>query len=588
MMRLIAAGVLAIALAGPQAFADDGSGDRTDPMDLRVKHPPLFAPTHLMMRPQAPAKPVAGPPIAVGAGSTTASKVATGADASIGYRALPSDFRDIEERVIFKVNVGYGLDSGGVSGDPLRSGFDPSAITDPDGNALQEQRQYILGDAILGTRGILMPSLHTYFLSQYQIDTDGANRFASLNNVFDERNGRALLVYSGYAEINDLDNPESLLGKVFLRAGRQFRYGATTFITNFDGVTAGYDSAGVEVSGFFGQRVSLFFGDDPGLLGGGGIKLRLKDLADIPVDLAVDYLYFDGGGPADDTIDVGDANLARQYIELSARAKISGWRAFFRTRLADNGDLRLDENGEAEGLQLGRVGLQLRKAVGKNFVFLGDLEHRFEGEAAYDFLNPAANDVLDIAESLGIGIDPQQATRVSLRGSYALDRLTELYGFIRANLAGGNDVSGFNRSWQELGAAFSRRFARKLWATAQYKLRLTDLDDDANGVGAGQEFTDTSGTGVSTFHELAADARYSLGYRNMTVGASAYYRVYNTQSPYAEVENDGRGGARFDIDRWFGKYLRAKLAGEVAQASPAFAPELGTLFSLRAILEAIF
>jgi hypothetical protein len=574
---LVASGQFALAQPGVDVGVDD------PPPDLRVKGPPVIAPTRLMMRPQPAAPPVAGPAIAAGADT-----VATDASIDTGYKPLPSDFRDIEERVIFKVNVGYGLDSGPTSGDPLRSGFNPAdeGVLDPDGNPLNEQRQYILGDAILGTRGVLMPSLHTYFLSQYSIAADGASRFASLNNVYDERDGRALLVHAGYAEINDLDDPESLLGKVFVRAGRQFRYGTAQFITNFDGITAGYDSSGFEVSGFFGRRVSLFFGDDPGLLGGAGVKLRLKDLANIPIDLAVDYLFFDGGGPADDDIDIGDAELARQYVELSARGKFSGWRTYFRARLADNGDLRVDENGDPEGMQLARLGLELRKAVGRNFVVVGDVEHRFEGEAAYDFLNPAANDVLDIAERLGIGIDPQEATRLSLRASYMMSRLTELYGFVRANLASGVETSGFNRSWQELGAALSHRFARKLWATAQYKLRLTDLDDEANA--PGEEFTDTSGTGVTQFHEVAGDARYSLGYRNMTVGAGAYYRVYNVQSPYAEVTNDGRGGARFDVDRWFSKYVRVKLAGELAQPSPAFAPELGTLFSFRAILEAIF
>jgi hypothetical protein len=237
-------------------------------------------------------------------------------------------------------------------------------------------------------------------------------------------------------------------------------------------------------------------------------------------------------------------------------------------------------------MQLARLGLEVRKAIGKNFVFVGDIEQRFKGEAVYDFLNPAANDVLDIAETLGIGLDEQEATRISVRGSYMLSRMTEIYGFVRANLASGIENSGFNRSWQELGAALSHRLGRKLWTTLQYKLRSTDLDDEANAVGA--EFTDTAGTGVSTFHEVAGDARYSLGYRNMTVGVGLYYRVYNFQSPYAEVTDDGRGGARFDVDRWFTKYLRVKLAGEAAQPSPAIAPELGTLFSFRAILEALF
>lgn len=586
-MRIAAAAIAAVVLAAPAAFA------QSQPPDLRVKAPPVSTPSHLMMRAQPAAPAVAGPAIAVG---TDAASVASGADVAVdasssaSYSPIPTDIRDIEERVIFKLNVGYGLDSGPTSGDPLRSGFVPDDITDPNGNALTDQRQYLLGDAVLGTRGVLLASLHTYFLSQYSIDADGASQFASLNNVYDQRDGRALLVRSGYAEINDLQNPDSLLGKVYLRAGRQFRYGTAMFITNFDGITAGYDTPAFEVNGFFGRRVSLFFDDDPGLLGGAGVRVRLKDLVDVDVDLALDYLFFDGGGPSDDEIadqlDEDGVDLARQYIELSARTKVAGWRLSGRARLADNGDLRADEMGNAPGLKLGRLGVEARKAFGRNFVLLAEVEQRFEDEVAYDFLMPAENDVLDIAERLGIGLEPEEATRISVRGSYMMSRITELYGFIRANLASGIENSGFNRSWQELGAAVSHRVGRRIFTTAQYKLRLTDLDDAGNDVGA--EFTDTSGSGVSEFHELAADARYSLGYRKASVGASVYYRVYNIQSPYAEVSDDGRGGARLDADYWFSKYLRAKLAGEAAQPSPAIAPELGTLFSIRAILEATF
>ena len=586
MKRAIAITLLALAGeaaaqsdSAPASDSDSASASGTVLADLRLKSPPVATPNRLLMRPAPPAPAVAGPAIAAGADAAADATIDT------GFKVVPTDIRDLQERVIFKVNVGYGLDSAPASGDPLRSGFVPDDITDPDGNALAEQRQYLLGDAILGTRGILMPSLHTYFLSQYSLDADGASQFASLNNVYDQRDGRALLVHSAYAEIDDLEDDESILGRLFLRAGRQFRYGSTMFIANFDGVSGGYDSPGFEATGFFGQRVSLFFGDDPGLLGGGGIKVRLKDLVNVPVDLSADYLYFDGGGPADETLDDG-TDFSRQYLELAARTNLAGWRFYGRARLADNGVLRADEMGQEPGFKLGRLGLEGRKAFGKSFVLIADVEQRFEDEVAYDFLMPNPTDVLDIAERLGIGLDPQQATRVSARGSYMVTRASELYAFVRANLASGVEESGFNRSWQEAGAAVSHRVGRKIFATAQYKLRLTDLDDDANQVG--DEFTNTAGTGVGEFHELAADARYSLGYRTMTVGAGAYYRVYDVQSPYAVVSDDGRGGARFDVDYWFSEALRAKFAGEVAQPSPAFAPELDTIFSIRALLEAIF
>jgi hypothetical protein len=569
---------LALALAGPAA---------AEPVpDLRLKAPPAPTPSNLMMR--AAAGVTTAPAIPAAAPAAAPAVAAAEATVDTSFRILPNDIRDLEERVIFKVNVGYGLDSAATSGDIGKNGFDPEAVTDPNGNAFADQRQYLLGDAVLGTRGILLPSMHTYFLSRYLLDADGASQYAALNNVYDERGGQALLVSAAYAEIDDLEDDESILGRLYLRAGRQFRYGATTFITNFDGVSAGYDAPNVEVNGFVGQRVSLFFGDEPGILGGGGVKIRGEDLIGFPLDVALDYMFYDGGGDVAEDIDgdgVADLNLTRQYFELSSRANLAGYRLYLRGRVVDNGDL-----GTEDGFALGRAGLQLRKAFGRKLVVIGDVEQRFAAEASYDYINPAPTDVLDIAQTVGIGLDPpEDATRVSLKASYTPIHSLELYGFARANAVAEGDTgttSGFERSWQELGAAIGHRLDRALWTTLQYKVRVTDLDDAANLADA--DFDNTAGTGVSEFHEIAGETRYSLGYRKLTAAIGAYYRVYNVQSPYAEVTDDGRGGARVDADYWFSRNLRAKVAGEIAQASPAFAPELDTLLSVRALMEALF
>ena len=122
--------------------------------------------------------------------------------------------------------------------------------------------------------------------------------------------------------------------------------------------------------------------------------------------------------------------------------------------------------------------------------------------------------------------------------------------------------------------------------TGQYKLRLTGLDDEAND--AGSAFDDTSGTGVTSFHELAADLRYALRAKKLNLAAGGYFRVYNLQSPYAEVEQDGRGGLRAELDYGLFKHARFKLAAEGAQPSPTFATELGTLISIRGLMEVLF
>jgi hypothetical protein len=482
--------------------------------------------------------------------------------AAVGYTAVPTSWRDVQERVIFKLNVGYGLDSGAASGGFGKNGIDPSQVTDAQGNAFTEQRQYLLGDAVLGSRGVLLPSLNTYFLSRFSFDTEGASAFAAMNNVYDSRDGRALLISAGYAEIEHYGDEGTALHKLFVRAGRQYRYGTARFITNFDGVTAGYDDDGYEVSGFVGQRVSLFFDDDREVLGGLGLKLRGKELANVPVDVAVDYLSVGGD---------------QQFVEANARGKVAQADLSLSVRGVDVGD----------GFGLGRAGVRARRAIGRRLYVVAEAERIFEGEVAYDFVSPVGGDVINVSDEVRLGLEPRRdATRLTATVMAMLTRDIEAYGFARQNLAADDSTSAFETSWTELGGAVRAALGPKTRVGGQYKLRARSLDDGANDMGT--DFFDTSGTGVTAFHELSGEARYSVGYRKATAAAGAYVRIYDIQSPYAEVSTDARSGARFDVDYWLNKTSRVKAAGEIAQPSPTFANEIGTLMSVRLLLETVF
>ncbi len=566
MRRLSWCAAAAVALIPTAASAESPAE-----VDLRVRAEPAAEVSGLGMRRDVASITTSALPMAANVIVPVAAETSASASASAdtGYKAIPSSWRDVQERVIFKVNVGFGLDSAPTSGDFHKSGFRPDDLV-IDGENFVDSRQYLLGDAVLGSRGVLLPSLNTYFLSRYHYDTEGAAGFTGLHNVYDGRDGQDIDVHAAYAEIDGYGEEGTLVNKLFLRAGRQFRLGGARYVSNFDGVTAGYDGDGVAVSGFFGQRVALYFEeDDPGTVMGAGVKIDGKDMFDVPVDAAIDYFNFDG---------------ERQYIELSGRYVLEGpgTRLYLKTRLSDNGDI-----AEESGLGLGRISLRVRHPIGHKYYVTADVEQIFAREAAYDFLSPVGADVVNVGEQVGLGFEPpQDALRFSARVMAILTKDLEAFGFLRANIASDDSVSSFDNSYQEVGLAVQALLGRNARVGGQYKLRATSLNDSAQG--AGSLFEDTTGAGAEKFHELSAEFRYSMGYRKMTAAAGAYLRAYDFATPYATSTGDARAGGRVDVDYWLKKTARFKVAGEMAQSSPTFASDLGTVTSVRLIAETVF
>lgn len=584
-VRRALAPALAVALA-PALVALAGARAAASPearlgraADLKVRRLPAPAPAHLGMRralatraASAAAATTAADPAADADADPDADIGASGAEAQLSgtYRPIPHGWRDVQERVVFHMNVGVGIATGDTSGDIDRDGTLPGDVTDPRGNGFRGSRQYVLGDAVLGTRGVLMPSLETYFLSRFKLDMDGATRFSALNDVYDTRGGRALLVSAGYAELDGLGKTDSALSHFYVRAGRQFRYGAATYVANFDGLTAGYRDPRVDVSGFVGRRVSLYFGDDPGVLAGAGAVLHGKEMVHVPVDVALDYLGFGGG-------DIGDT---RHFVEATARTQLpAATRLTLRARYIDTGD------GDPG---LGHLAAEVRTSLWRQrLVAVASVEQRFARELSYDFLGAAPTDVVAAPTQLGIALEPPgDSTLTGVRADLRLTPAVELYGFARANLAEQDSATSLTQtSWAEAGAAAGWS-GGPLTASAQVKIRAHQLDGDANQAGSG--FDNTAGSGEEGFREVAGEARYRLGQVHSSLAVGGYVRVYDVRTPYAEVDSDGRGGARVDADYWFNQKTRVKLAGEVAQPSPSFAAEIGTLSSVRLIMEAAF
>lgn len=544
------------------------------PAELEIKSSPAVRSLHMRVAAAARAGGDA-------AGTSGGAAAAPAAGARRPARPSGSLTRALEERLVFRMNLGYGLDAGEPSGERGLSGVSPADVLDGDGNPFAGTRQYALGDLALGTSGLLLPSMSLYFASAFHFDMAGASSFSSFANPYDIAGGRDFLVRAGYAQLDGIGK-SGPLARLRVRAGRQFRYGSARFLTSFDGLTLGYEARGYEVSGFAGRRVSLYFERHRDLLGGAGMKLVGNELVGVPVDVALDYLRLGAGG--------SDGKSARQYIELSSRAKLGPATMHLRGRINDNG---LSEQG-AQGMGLGRLGARVRYPLGRRVVVVADAERTFAREVVYDLAAPASVDVVRVADELGLALgSPGNATLAGARVSARLSSTLELYAFGAANLvpdpadpeasAGAN---GFNRPYVELGGALQLWPAPNLELTGQYKLRDPSLDAGARSITG--SFADSSGSGIDRMQEMSAELRFRLARSRSSAALSGYARVYDLSGPYVQITNDMRAGARFDIDYWMSKAARIDLAGEVAQPSPTFAPDLGTLVSVRAIMEVVF
>ncbi len=553
-----------------QVLADE---QRQAPVNLRVRQiqNPDLSSLH-MRRVAAQPSPTASKNASAPGAAATTEKAAVRKSA-LDYKPIPTEGRDIRERVLFKTNIGYGLDVSRLSGDVAKTGIAPGDVVDGQGNKFAEARQYLLGDAIVGTRGVLMPSLNSYFLARYSFNA-GGDEFTALNTVYDAQDAQKVLIRSAYAELEGLGGPEGgVLDSVYVRAGRQYRFGSNRYIANFDGVTAAYDHRVAEVSGFFGQRVSLYFDDDPGILAGGSLKLRGQALFNYPIDLNVDYLRFDSGGD----------EAARQVVETNARWHVAtNTRVYVRGRYLDDG---LDTDRSAG---IGRVGAQIRQSIGRDLLFVVDAEKNFAREFAFDYVGSSPIDVVNVGQDIGLAIGrPQNSTLVGARANYQITPTVEGYGFYRNRLVKNQEeADAFARPFQEIGLATSALFGNRLTATAQYKYRLHSLEDAANAPGS--DFGDTAGTGVKKMHEISGEARYNFGKKKADFAVGAYGRIYDIETPYAFLDNDGRGGGRFEVGYWATSFVRLRAAGEVAQPSQSLAADIDTLVSLRFLMEASF
>ena len=602
---LLAAAVLmapALASGDPSSTPAAAAAPDASAPDLRLHRSPTKLHMRVRLQDRVPVttaaatKPAGDP----AAGTTPLAKGANGdGELSTTYHPIPVDRRDLQERVIFKVNAGYQLDSAPASGATLRGG----AALPP---GFSNTRNWILGDAVLGTRDVLLPSLNGYFLASYQFDTSDTLATRTATIVPGDATGERVAIKAGYAEYGTEDKNGN---KFWLRAGRQTRQDGGAMFAYFDGATIGYRDSGFAVSAFGGERVALYINIPTGTTFGGTFALDFKKLKNVPLKIGIDYqglsinsdINAQSFAQSDTSITQNATAQLRQLIAATANIDL-GKRAHLdlKLRVVDSGanvgvPLGIAGVGvpaSSGGFQFGRASARLRVSASNDVMVVADVQQRGGGDLAYDLATPTAVDVVEIARQSGLGVglyQPVDATTLGAQIDWRHGN-RELLAFGRLQLTEGTVVTADQEGYAEAGAAIAGSPIPNTWITGQYTYRnyfLNSVDTSARSLMA-QTFGDTSTAGLSQLHELALDGwwRSHSKEHQLRLGGGVFYRVYDLVTPYVSTDSDARGGGRADVRLSLTRDLHLQLAGEIAQSSPTLQREIGTMASVRLALEA--
>lgn len=469
----------------------------------------------------------------------------------------------LSDRIVFRANIGFGLDGGQPSGKPLASG---ASLTDD----YEQLRIYGFGDAVIGTRGLVASSLSSYLASHFRFDQKDDLKTFSTPSLYDSRGVDTLLIRSAYVDVDDfLDEP--WMRPVYLRAGRQYHYGPA--IIHFDGLVAGYRTRAISASVYAGQRVSMYGFDNSQLTGNGAIagvdaKVDLTTLSKVPLVLSAGALTFDG----------------RQHYSAGAAAK---WH--------EDTHILARVRGTEGGL--GRESLILRTRLSAVTTVSAELSHLTGDGWAYDLLSfEPTHGPTDPRRYLNLGpVRPRVMASVRA-GTVFFDNIDAL---VRAGAAidtAPEDLpkSSFDQSYAEVGAALEVRVRRTLRIGASVLGRRTSRDDvpaPPDMAGADPLPLGTGVFGERSFYEGGLVLGFSSGPKQLTARAEVYGRAYDFDPIWPGIEPkgiDGRFGGRFSVEAWAGDRLRLFGEYDVAVLPDQRAPELRGAKSLRVLAEARF
>ncbi len=549
-------------------------GETVPPPDLTVRQMPSPIPTSLGMRLQpAPPQPPATPPPAVGTRPRGEALQQARREA-----IAPGD--RLEDKVIFRFNLGFGLDAG------QRAQGVPPLVGGELGREYDVLRAYGFGDMVAGTRGLMMSSLSTYFAAEFRLDQNlpqagtGTGAVPSVYAKTDDN--EEMLIRHGYAEVEGFFE-RKWLKPLTLRAGRQFKYSVT--VSHFDGVTWSYETKPVTVSTWGGQRVSLYHLDtalnqSAPEIGGGNLRVDLFELKRFPLVGTYDWLRF-------------------QDVDHSSYGLAFRWGPDLLIR----GTLRtLDGHAARETLAMW---WRYSEVTTVNV----EIDNRSEDDWMYDLMAPRPVDRRgDPRSYLDIGpVLPR--LQLAVRGGTVLLRNLDILLRGAAAIEHADDdplgepVDGpFTPSYLEAGTALEVRLRRNLRLGASFTARryrrsaavLVEEAMEDPGETIPDPLPEVLGNqiGERSFYESGLGVDYTAGARRFNASAELYSRAYNRQTQYEETVIEGNfdvhSGGRFAVEGWARSRLRMKAEYDVSLGALEMAPELRGVKMLRVLMEATF
>jgi hypothetical protein len=597
----VAAIVGALATAGVLGAAAPAGAAPTLPLTLSHAPPPH----HLRMRPRAATKPPAALASAAAPGATTAPAPSSGSSAgspggppsaSGGRRTgpipaapaplSPSDptdrsdqlagLRDLREPVSFSMTVGYQVDGARPSG---KASFDAPVQEGRDYSAL---RSYGFGELFLSTRGVVADSLASYFSLRFDAANpetfhtadQGDVRVAPPIATWFERD--TFEVRTGWAELKDFLPRRLGLKKLRLRAGNQYIYGP--WVMHIDGALLAYDGDVVSATTYAGGRHPDYTTDLTNVgyaVAGASLRINLRELAALPITITGETLTVASSA-------AGQPDTAHRQLEVD-------WQP--RRDLTVLGQLRtLDDKLANE-----RIQLRARYHEVSNLAF--EVIRRFDTDWEWDPTLVANDDPTAPRRYLDLGpVLPQVVA--SLRGGTLIAENVDLVA--RTTVAAdqtpdGTPKSSFSAAYVEVGGAVEVRLRREVAVGASVLNRQTmrqDIEPITDVRLVAQPLPPSAATGETSFTELGARARLSLGARRFSTTVELYGRSTHYAKVYVDPTNpiptsDVRGGGRVSVDAWINQRLRLTASYDLSSALE-LEPEITAYKSVRLTMTGMY
>jgi hypothetical protein len=487
---------------------------------------------------------------------------------------------DFRYKVLFKVDLNYELDDASLNDYSKALAFQrPNVGSAIDGQAaaLNAHADYLSSDHVLGTEGLGWSHLrlyyHGYLLNRFE--DYGGNPSPTFPTAY--LKGSQTFAYDvrgAYGEIDGFKS-EGFWSKVYVRAGRQWRYGAG--VATFDGLTLGYQSSSGELSMWGGRRSPRFIDDtDPGYVGGLDGKLHLDALAKVPIDLSFDYLIY--AAPAGGQAGADYAVHHMLLVDGQWRIARTGGKVLLSISSYDFGGMRGYLGWTQPIARVAALKLFYDVLLGRDVTYDYISGHGFTGFSRFFYLP-----------------EQQPRSRFGLRFDHQAAKWFEYALFANVNLVHGSDTpdtnanygwigaTAFDATYEEVGAIARFISGNVFQPEFEYRLRFDQRQTETG------EFNSTSQAGEHQFQEVRADLRFRAA-TGFSLLFGAVYRLYDWVTRYAPngvevtVSNDATVAGEAVADLWIKRVFQLKLRYEIGTDSTVFAPELGVVQSLYATI----